>query len=136
MQLSVGVNSNQVGFWQTLLYSNNPCSVTYDGQFQTPDRNATISFQQGVLGYPLPSRPADGIVGWRTFDDTQNAVAPGGFLRLIAVGGNFFNYYGGVDPGGDLYWQGGATGKWKYKHPVNGIWYVATNSLSQPSLAC
>lgn len=41
-----GVQSNEVGFWQALLYSNDPCNLTSDGVFGSQTYAHTKSWQQ------------------------------------------------------------------------------------------
>jgi hypothetical protein len=134
MTLNTGVSSNQVGFWQALLFSNGQCP-TYDGIYGAQTKNGTISFQNGVLGYPQPGKPADGIVGWRTWLDTQNAVVDG-FGRLVPEGNGYYHYYGGGASDAHLYWSPYSPYKWWFQSPGNQLWYIATNARTMSSSPC
>jgi peptidoglycan hydrolase-like protein with peptidoglycan-binding domain len=134
MTLNLGTSSNQVGFWQALLFSNGWC-ITFDGIYGQQTKSATISFQNGVLGYPLPNRPADGIVGWRTWLDTQNAVDPNGYPRLINYGGGSYAYYGGGASDANLFFPGGSS-TWYFMQPGSNWWYLATNARTMGSATC
>ncbi|MCP3999137.1 MAG: hypothetical protein GY745_00940 [Actinomycetia bacterium] len=84
-----GANGNTIGFWQTLLQSNQP-NVCVDGAFGPITKAATQSFQANVAGVT-----ADGIVGPNTWNGTQYATFAPGEYRLISLGGAQYSYYGG-----------------------------------------
>ncbi len=133
--LSLGSLSNQVGFWQTLLCSNNLLPV--DGNFGSLTKSRTIAFQSQMLHYT--GGWLDGVVGWHTWSDTQAARDPDAptYPALQSLSGGFYSYMAGGNPV-KLYWDGGSTSLWKFEfNPGAGSgnfensssqWIQATNS--------
>ncbi len=118
--LNSGFSSNEVGFWQQLLFSMAPCFGPLDGIYGTLTKNTTKDFQQNLLHYT--GAQVDGIVGWRTWDDTQYASyerVGHTYKRLSASGGGHYDYYGGSAYSDDFYWGGGAADIWKFAADSN-----------------
>ena len=134
--LHSGASSNEVGFWQSILYSNVTCPLTNNGVFGSQTLGYTKGWQSGVLGYT--GSAVDGVVGVHTWHDTQYAQGPGGG-RLQSLGGGFWSYYGGGPDTSDLYKQTSGAQKWKFRQmnpQHNGPWYIATTSKTETPFSC
>jgi hypothetical protein len=127
--LQSGSQSNEVGFWQAILYSNFIC-ITNDGKFGTESYNDTKGWQQSLLGYT--GGAVDGVVGFNTWRATEGATGPGG-NRLQYDGSSHYHYYGGDASATELLWTGTGSAPWKYQQPGSGTWYSATSSLTVTS---
>lgn len=126
MTLQSGTNSNQVGFWQTLLCSNSQ-GVTVDGKFGNQTFNATKSFQTAI------GASSSGVVGWVTWNKAENFIPPGngGSPALQNLAGAYYSYYGG----GNVVGLAKVNSKWKFLHS-DGNYYLASNGLNMPSGSC
>lgn len=140
--LSQGSLSNQVGFWQTLLCSNDELLV--DGSFGPVTKSRTKAFQQDILHFT--GGYVDGVVGWQTWQAAQNALAPGYTFPALQdlTLGNWSYYAGGNSM--QLYFDYQSSSIWKFKYnpgpasnhiPGTGTQSIqATNSRTITGGAC
>jgi hypothetical protein len=138
--LRQGDRSNEVGFWKTFLHATRwPCYGNHSGIFGSATKSVTQWFQSTFLGLP-----ADGVVGWQTWNKTQDLTyVQGGqeYKRLVHHGGPYWSYYGGLATSAQLVWGGGGNDIWKFQQyqggsPYSGIWSAATTAHTMPSTGC
>ena len=121
--LAIGSNSQAVGFWQTILYSNAYCFGSVDDVFGAVTKSYTQNFQTAVAHVT-----ADGVVGSNTWISTEFATytdAGGTYYRLVNHGSGRWTFYGGSASEAELNWDGTASGAWWWKHPVLQQWRIA-----------
>lgn len=143
--LQSGSQSNMVGFWQTVGYTQVRCpGGYYDGIFGSNTVEQTKEMQR-VLKTPGSSLAVTGVVNSTTWNAIQGAwVAPIGtkdnFQRLIPNGvpmgytGNYTYYGGSGGPSADLAWGNSGGPIWKFKiYGSSNSWFNATTSRTMGS---
>lgn len=143
--LQNGSQSNMVGFWQAIGYTQGVCpGGFYDGIYGPNTVQKTIRMQQ-ELATPGTSIPATGIVNAATWNGVQGAWfqaigTPNNFQRLQPLGtspgspGNYY-YYGGASGNVDLAWGNSGGPIWKFKVPGTNSWFDASSSRTMGSFS-
>ncbi len=145
--LQNGSQSNMVGFWQVVGYTQVRCpGAYYDGIFG-PNTVEQTKEMQRVLKTPGTALPVTGSVNVATWNAIQGAwVQPLGtqnnFQRLIPGAGvpnqgvGNYTYYGGSGSGSaNLAWGNSGGPIWKFQVYGTSTWFSATTSRTMGSTA-
>lgn len=144
--LQYGSNSNMVGFWQTVGYTQVICpGGYYDGVYGS---NTTAQTQQMQVSLPTPGVyvPATGVVDAHTWNAVEGAwaQAPGtanNFTRLSPLGpgqingtpGNYGYYGGSGGPEASLAWGNSGGPTWKFQVYGTSSWFNASTGNTMGS---